>query len=341
MAWLFRRKKADPKMTKPDASKGSDPVAEGPKKAASETDELNASSDRIRETARWIVATFGAVASALLVGIQLSDIGQLEDDARIIATLAVFGALAAVIMIVALGSVVLARGRVPLSELSSSGNRRKYKRLREELNRNRSLYGKYGSVAGLVDRVEAEWEKQLRSWDAMHGSKDPDQREQARREFEETKKVMPELNMLSRRLLSFARAEDIRLTFEYVRNGIIVLAVVVAAGAAAFAFVNDAPDPDEDPAISQRPVAASLSLTPAGEDKMGSILGDECPLRRVPVAVLASSEEGWEAVSIPAEGCESARLTIEPEDGELEALAAVSLTPPPTDDEDLEPPPGG
>jgi hypothetical protein len=301
-----------------------------PAKSGSGFEELDKASDRIRETAKWLVATFGAVAGALIVGLQLSDIGQLEGGDRVVAAMAAFAALAAVILIVALASVVLARGRVPLGELSSSSHERKYRRLRTALNRNRSLYSTYGSVAELVDRVEEVWDRQVTSWKAKtDASKPAAERQQATREFEETKKLMPELNKLATRLMAFARAEDIRITFERVRNAIIALAIVVAVGGAVFAYVDNAPDEEETAAVSQRPAAASLNLSASGREKMGALLGPHCNLGQVPVEVLSSSEDGWEAVSISTRNCSSARLTIETEDGELQALESVSLEPPP------------
>lgn len=311
--------------------------AKSPKpKSEGEFADLEAASDRIRETAKWLVATFGAVAGALIVGLQLSDIGQLEGSDRVIAAIAAFAALAAVILIVALASVVLARGRVPLGELASSKRSRRYRRLRAALNRQPSLYGHYGSAGALVDRVESVWDKQFRSWEIKQDrSKSNDEREQATREFEETKEVMPELIMLTKRLMAFARAEDIRLTFEWVRNTIIALAIIVAVGGAIFAYVDNAPSDAEKPAVAQRPVAASLSLTASGKQKMGTILGSGCDLEQVPIEVLSSTKGGWEAVSIPARGCDAAHLAIEPEDGELQALEKVSLEP-----GELEPPPG-
>jgi hypothetical protein len=302
-----------------------EPKPEEKKEPGFDAAALDASSDRIRETAKWIVATFGAVAGAVIVGLELSDIGKLEGSDRTIAAIAAFGSLAVVVVIVGLASTILARPRVPLNELSSKGTSRKYKRLREQLNRNTSLYGKYGSVAGLVDRVEAEWGKQLRSWEELNSSDDPAVQARAKKEHEETAKLMPNLNVLNRRLMAVARAEDIRLTFERLRYWIFGLALVVALGGAVFAYVDSAPDPEETPALSQRPVAAELSLTAAGKEKVGTALGDGCPLERVPVQVLSSSEDGWKVVSVAAEGCKTALLTISPEEGAVQAVETVDL----------------
>ncbi len=292
-------------------------------------DELAASSDRIRETAKWLVATFGAIAGALIVGLQLSDIGELEGTDRVVASIAAFGALAAVITIVALATLVLARGRVPLGELSSAGSK-KFKRLQKALNRNRSLYAGFESVSKLVDKVETEWRKQFTSWSrSKDHSLTEAERQKADKEYEEATEVLPELNMLSGRLLASARAEDVRLTFEWVRNAIVGLAVIVAIAGVLFAFVDNAPDEEETAALPLRPVAARLHLDESGREKLKPILGSDCNLTSVPVEVLSTSDAGVsEAVSVPAEGCTAARLTIEPDDGEFAAIESVSLPPP-------------
>jgi hypothetical protein len=326
---------------KKDAGTDSEDQGKGEKKAPVSADDLAATSDRIRETAKWLVATFGAVAGALIVGLQLSDIGDLEGADRVVASIAAAGALVAVIVIIALATLVLARGRVPLGELSSEGGK-KYKRLREALNRNRSLYAGFESVSKLVDKVEAEWRKQFVSWSqAKDHSKSQTERQKAKKEFDETKEVLPDLKMLSSRLLASARAEDVRLTFEWVRNAVVVLAVLVAIAGVVFAFVDNAPDEEETSALPQRPVAARLHLDASGKEKLEPILGSDCDSKNVPVEVLSTSEEETsEVVSIPAEGCAAARLKIEPEDGEFTAVESAPL-PVPTDPNDggLDPPP--
>lgn len=310
------------------------------KKPSSGPDDLAATSDRIRETAKWLVATFGGIAGALILGLQLSDIGDLEGSDRIVASLAAFGALFAVIMIVALATFVLARGRVPLGELSSKGSRWRYRRLRKALNRNGSLYAGFRSIAKLVDEVEAQFRKQVTSGSrAKNHDLSESERQQAAKEFRETKEVMPGLNQLTTRLMASARAEDVRLTFVWVRNSIVALAVVVAVGGILFAFVDNAPDEEETAALPQRPTAARLHLDASGKEKLEPILGAGCNLKGVPVEVLSTSDEDVsEVVSIPAEECAAARMTIEPDDGEFTAIASASL-PVPTDLGGLEPPP--
>ena len=309
-------------MTVADAE---EPKKDGEKKAepASFEGELAASSDRIRETAKWLVATFGAVAGVFIAGLQLSDLGKIEGSDRTIAAIGALVAIAAVVAIIALASAVLGRGRVALSDLTADSRRRR--RLVKELERSPGLHAPYPSITGFVEAVNAEWRKQADSWLRKLKTKDPAAAAAAKAEYEETVPVLKELNGLNRRLLAVARAEDVRLTFEKVRLWIVGLAIVAAVGAGTFAYVNVAPDEEEGPtAVAQRPVAAFADLTVDGEDALKGTLGTDCNLNRVPVMALSSSEDGWEVVSLPGK-CEQARFTIAADGGELTATETVDL----------------
>jgi hypothetical protein len=312
------KKKAD--------AKGEEARTAVEKKEAAYAAELAASSNRIRETAKWLVATFGAVAGALIVGLQLSDIGELEGSDRGWASVSAGAALVAVIVIIALAARVLARGRVPLHELSSNGSY-KFKGLREVLNRNPTLFAGYKSVEVFVDRVQAEYAKQVDCWNRSQDEKlSETERRKATDELEEATGNSRELNRLSTRLMATARAEDVRMVFSRARDGIVALAILVVIAAICFAGIDNAPDGEETAALPQRPTAAKLHLTKTGQEKLGSILGTECDPTKVPVEVLSTSEEGVsDVVSVAAEGCAAARMTIEADDGEFEPVESAPL----------------
>jgi len=297
------------------------------KKSADLTVELAAATDRIRETAKWLVGTFGAIAAALLVGLQLSDIGELEGSDRTWAVIAAGAALLAVVAMIGFAASVLARARIPLTELSSTGGP-KFKQLLAALNRNRSLYPGYESVEKLVDAVLASLDKQIGDRTRVENDALPrKQREEAAAGFRNERRRSRELNRMSDRLMASARAEDMRLTFASARNKIIGLAVVVVVAGVLFAAVDNAPDNDEETAaLPQRPTAARLHLDASGQEKLVTILGPACNLKRVPVEVLSTSDEDVsDVVTIPAEGCAAARLSVDPEDGEFSPLESAPL----------------
>lgn len=281
--------------------------------------ELAGSAERIRTTAKWLVGTFGAIGGALVAGLQISDIGELNGADRVIAVVGVLVALAAVILIITLASVVLSRGRVALSDLADESSKGRKRRLVTELNRGPALYAPYKSVSEFANAVSTQWIKQAKSWLTKQTTTDEDARRVAEQEFRETKKILPGLNRINARLLATARAEDVKLTFDRVRLWIGALGIVAAIGAGAFAYVNTVPDKDEEeaPAIAQRPVAAVADLTEAGKERLESSFGTACDFDRIPVMVVSSSEDGWDVVSLPQRGCEANRVTVTPDDGEV------------------------
>jgi hypothetical protein len=319
----MRNLMTSPTPTPKNSAKEEEKPAVGEQAVPSYESELAATADRIRETAKWLVATFGALAGALVAGLQISDVGELEGADKVIAGAGVLLALVAAVLIVALASVVLARGRVPLGDLAKG--RRKL--LIAELEQNDGLYAPYGSVEEFATAVSEQWRKQSESWLRMQTETDATAKEKAKEEFLETKKVLPGLNKLNKRLLAVARAEDVRVTFDTLRYAIVGLALVVVAGAGAFVFVNSVPDKTDDAeaAVVQTPVPALADLTSAGEEALGDSLGDECTFSRIPVMAISSSDEGWEVVSLPSSGCESARVTIGTDEGEVTAAESVDL----------------
>jgi hypothetical protein len=281
--------------------------------------QLADSAERVRTTAKWLVGTFGAIAGALVAGLQISDIGELTGTNRVIATVGVLVALAAVLLIVTLASIVLARGRVALSDLADESDHGRKRRLVAELNRSPALYAPYRTVSEFANAVSSQWIKQATSWLTKETTTDAGARSEAEREFAETKKILPGLNRIDARLMATARAEDVKLTFDRVRLWIAALGVVAALGAGTFAYVNTVPDQEEEapPALAQRPVAAIADLTEGGQEKFEGALGSSCDFDHVPVMVLSSSDDGWEVVSLAGRGCEASRVMVSPDDGEV------------------------
>lgn len=291
--------------------------ADGPKPLPG-TAELIASADRIRETAKWMVATFGAVAGVLVAGLQLSDIGGLEGSDRNIAVAGSVIAIGAVIAIIYITAAVLARGRVARSDLAAGP--RQNRRLVRELERSKGLYMPYESIPDFVAAVEQQWTKQVESWSRLHSATDKAAQDNAKADFTATKAVLPELNRRMSQLLGIARVEDVKLAFERTRKWTAALAVIAAIGAAAFSYVNVAPDEKSEKALPQSPVVALADLSGAGKNVLQGVAGEKCDLDALEVVTLSASAGGWEAVILPVDGCETARVVIPFTQGELEPL---------------------
>jgi hypothetical protein len=83
-----------------------------------------AAADRIRDSAKWLIATFGAVGAAVFAGIALSDLGRVSDVRLFVVAVgfAVIAALGVILAIVAAGRVVT-ESYVTLSTIKDFDNK--------------------------------------------------------------------------------------------------------------------------------------------------------------------------------------------------------------------------
>lgn len=103
------------------------PASSTPAEDAALAARINAIEDRIRETAKWLVASLAGVGAAMIAGSQLSSIGQLpvcteaslECGRLWVALLGAAVALTAVAFAIWMGVTLLAPVRLPLSELKA------------------------------------------------------------------------------------------------------------------------------------------------------------------------------------------------------------------------------
>jgi hypothetical protein len=96
-----------------------------PDKVPTPTDPFEAGRDRLRETVKWLIASFGAVGGSLAIGSQLSNLGQLEAGGRLIAAIA--GAVAGftgVFFAVWAAAKVLTGSHVTIGQLASRSRAR-------------------------------------------------------------------------------------------------------------------------------------------------------------------------------------------------------------------------
>jgi hypothetical protein len=80
---------------------------------------------------------------------------------------------------------------------------------------------------------------------------------------------------------------------------------------------------DEAAAATDRPVAATLDLTPLGKARWDTTLGPDCNMEKVPLLVLGRNAQGYEVVTIPGD-CDLNRFTVVPEDGALRTNAPLT-----------------
>jgi pentapeptide repeat protein len=131
-----------------DAPKEADPAP-----TPSPADGLQPGADRVRNAAKWLLATFGAVAAVLVAGLQFSAIGSVPAGWR---TWAAIGgsalAIVGVVLLIGLVFQVMRPSTVSIDELAAG---KAGKPLAKYVGRNMSLLQGYASVKALADDYQA------------------------------------------------------------------------------------------------------------------------------------------------------------------------------------------
>jgi hypothetical protein len=92
----------------------------------SNDDQFTQGTDRIRDTAKWLVTGFGALGSALIASLQLSNLAQVTGHNRTWALIGFGAAIAGVLIALLAAASVLVAVRVSFAEIEKQGHLRDY-----------------------------------------------------------------------------------------------------------------------------------------------------------------------------------------------------------------------
>lgn len=290
---------------------------------ADDTDpDLAAGEQRIRSTARWLTVTFGAVAAALLAGLQLTSLSSTSGHARTLATEGYVLGIVGVLLVMLAAGVVMTAGRVTLRELAHP---KWPKCLYDRLDERADLHPDYPSVGALASDVEQATDAQAKALHDYEQHRDG----ATKRALEDAIARMTALLPLWNRLLDAARYERLQQRWTQARVAIFIGAALAAVGIAIFAANVQKPDPAA-PALAQTPVVGVADLTPSGLSAHRAELGDTCGGRDVAVVVTAADEKSYTLTVVPTatNRCGPAQITLRrPAEGSVRASDTVALAP--------------
>lgn len=228
------------------------------------------------------MASFGALGAALLTSVKLSELGNFEGAEHTAVIIAAIVGLLGAILVISSGSVVLAAGRVALSDLVGMPARKQG--VRKELDDlTPSPYVPFTSADDFAKGLSDLWEQQATSWQAYYKADNAEKQAKAKAEYTQASKILPELNKLNARLLATARHEDVRLKFNKVRLLIVLGALMAATGIGTFAVLGK-PTKDEGespPAVAYQPVRAEVDVRANSKDALRDTLGKDCNLDKI------------------------------------------------------------
>jgi hypothetical protein len=284
--------------------------------------DLSSASERIRETAKWLVVTFGGVAGVLVAGLQLTSLKDTVGDDRTAALLGYGLAVAGALLTILAAAVTLTAGRRTLHDLGGDGGGFS---LRNHLNAIEDLRGGFDSIAQLVTQTNEAIRNRTQAWLAWR--EDPNNAEK-RTDYDDALAQASVLVPIANRLLEVASFEHLRRTWAVCRLFVAAGAVIAAVGVAIFA-ANAEEAEEEEPAIAATPVVGVATLTEGGLAAHRAELGTECSGDGVGVVVTAAEADAYSLVVVPtAENrCGPAEISLKRSEGSVTAAESVQLQP--------------
>jgi hypothetical protein len=268
-------------------------------------DQVSRGVDRIRETAKWLVAGFGALGGALITSLQLSDLGQVTGDNRWLAIIGFGLGISGVLVALLAAASVLVAVRISLTEICQNKYLKDYvdsdpellggfpslKVLRETYDSlakvrvaafSRRLHSYYGRSSILEDNLTAGWISGQQS-----------QAVDDKKSYESAESQFTLVNPAVAQILAAANFEKFRHRWSWIAlPGIIAGVVIAAIGASLYATGVSAN------ASASSPPEALVQVTPVGQRHFGSELGPNCDLAELQVLVLQQLPSGWQLETI-------------------------------------------
>jgi hypothetical protein len=276
--------------------------------------DLDASADRIRETAKWLIVSFAGVGSVLVAGSQLSSLGSLElwSERFWIAVSGVAVALVAVIVAINKVSDVLVADPLSLQTLAEPTDGRVTK-IKERLEKDPSLVPG-SSVASLRDHYNAAVKAQLETYDAYRASAHNTDAMQAAQLADGYAKTQ---GAVVQNVLSVARLLNVSDLFKRQKQWLVLLTILGAAGIVTFAAAANPPDesPPEPAAVHtlvREGNRVSIRLSATGRALLQERLGENCDTKSLRVLALDVARAGVDVVTLPRAGCAGVRFTLTP-----------------------------
>lgn len=280
---------------------------------------LRAAADRLRDSAKWLIASFGAAAAVVLVGVSISDLERLSGDTpgyRL--AIAIGGAVAGIVG--TLGALSQAISLAAASSVTVEDLRARPRRWRRSLifawkqvSADPALKPWGGDPAAFVkelDEARAEhWRERNAHLGDSGSSPNLDGLNRATR-------AVNELDSLLGRFLDYASFLRIQKSFKMARW--VIVAWLLFAGLGILAFVYAVRSGDVSTRVPVAPSEATLRIAEDDREYIEKRIGADCAydLDAVPVLVLEIDAEAnvADVVSLPSQGCESVRRSVPRDD---------------------------
>jgi hypothetical protein len=260
--------------------------------------------DSIRTVAKWLIGAYAAVGAALLAGLQLTGLGNLEGKDLVRADAAVVVAIAGIVLAVLLCARVLTPLATDVRDLGSDTG------LNTKLTGAPILRGYAADAATLATAHQAALRAYHEAWDAPNattaGSSENEQALAAQARLQSLELIVDDV-------LSFATWFKVDRAFTRAKYGMTVGGVMALVGTLAFAHLAYRDPTSLGSADATSTKLVWLSFAADEQAAWRPILGRTCDLTKIPALIIASDRDTGEVelVSLPAKGgCDAKHFTI-------------------------------
>lgn len=280
---------------------------------------LAQASDRIRESAKWLIASFAAVGAVLAAGLQLAGIGELEGGRLALALVGLAAAIVGISLAIRAAGSVVTESFISMKWLAAQDSDHAAK---AGVEGDIGLLVGFETVKALKDAYDdaiAERKRALRTYYDEPG--DSTKRTKA----DVAQKWVRALDQSQVQVIE--RASFNRLSASYKDAGRVIIAgaVFAAFGIAAFAWAANPPEVKAVPVVIPAATKVVVSIDEEDRADLQELLGESCDLSKVDGVAVEATGETYRVASIATYDCKPALFTVSPDMGDV--LPASLLEP--------------
>jgi hypothetical protein len=306
---------------------------------------LVAATDKLRQSAIWLLGAFAAVGAVFAAGLQLANIGNLGTDTPGRLGAAIVGLIltvAAIVVAVSAAARVSARSRVNLALIGTP----EFDSVRSLVDNDHEALAGFDSVADLAEKVlacritavqkDAAYRKAYEHAVDPATRADPEKRKAAESalqfattEFDLAKRDLKFAESAKQQIIELATFLRVKRVYDDSKMLIAGSAATAALGIALFAWGANPPDvtkiePGE--VLPKTPSDVTILFSNAS-DATKNALGAGCDLTKgVDAVAMTVSGETYQVATLKTDTCNSAWVTVDPGQGKVVPRVAVSPT---------------
>lgn len=270
--------------------------------APAANDQVSRASKDLRDTTKWFIGAFAAVGALLLGGLSISKLGSVETthDLRLAALGAALGITGVIVAIYAASNVLTPKEILldDLTEGSAVG----------QMVASDPTYLRGYTEA--LPTLKERYVRELREYRAAQTAyllapDDPVLKAEAERREGIYRPLQDVIFALRRHAL----VQAIQAAYSRATVGMLAGVVISAVGLVLFSYYANRPAPK--PSKPTAPTVVRVALTPGGAKTLDEVLGAGCDTDSLRGVVLSGDLKQPDIVTIPENGCESVRVTLD------------------------------